>query len=547
MKILLFQPPVQDFYDTDIRLQPLGICMLKAVVRKSFPDVDVLVRDYHQGYGRRTIALPPELSYLDAYYHHPDSSPFSMFHKYYHFGAAFEHIGSDVAKERPDLVGISSLFSPYYREALTCAREIKTRLKVPVVMGGSHVSASPLSILNDHNVDFIIRGEGERPFVEFLKALRSGSSFEGVPNLGFKRDGELMMNPMEENYPLDELPPADFSDLPRNRYLFGKSPLCFLTTSRGCPHRCTFCSVHLTFGHEFRRRSPENVLSEIKERYAVGYRVFDFEDDNLTFHKQDFRKLLTWITAAFPAGDVRLLAMNGISYHSLDKDVLYLMKLAGFRHLNISLVSAEDMSLLKVQRPHTLRKYLDVVKHAHSLGFDIVSYQILGLPFETLDTMIDTLALMARLPVLIGVSIFYLTPGSPIAGDFPGLSETDTFKARSTAMAIETDHFSRDDLYTLFITARIINFLKGLAPGKRTVTLKEALGAAANLGKRGRIGAEILFRLLEEEQRLHAATKEGLKPLTRFKSNLFLSVLKKAGSIQTREGPEIDMRGRQIP
>ena len=34
MKILLIQPPIQDFYDTDVRLQPLGLCMLKAVLKK---------------------------------------------------------------------------------------------------------------------------------------------------------------------------------------------------------------------------------------------------------------------------------------------------------------------------------------------------------------------------------------------------------------------------------------------------------------------------------------------------------------------------------
>jgi hypothetical protein len=95
MKVLLIQPPIQDFYDTEIRLQPLGLCMLKAVVKKLLPDVDVTVKDYHQGHGHKTIPYPPELSYLKEYYPFPDRSPFSMFHNYYHFGATFE----DVARE----------------------------------------------------------------------------------------------------------------------------------------------------------------------------------------------------------------------------------------------------------------------------------------------------------------------------------------------------------------------------------------------------------------------------------------------------------------
>jgi radical SAM superfamily enzyme YgiQ (UPF0313 family) len=540
MKILLIQPPIQDFYDTDIRLQPLGLCMLKAVTKKYLPHVQVFVRDYHQGHGRKTVPLPAELSYLREYFKYPDTSPFSTFVHYYHFGAPFEEIAEDVAFEKPDLVGISSLFSPYHREALTCAREIKKRLSVPVLMGGSHVSAAPLSVLNDPSVDFIIRGEGERPFVDFLKAWEADLPFGSVPNLGFKRNGEPVLNPMADNFPLDELPLADFSDLSPDRYLFERKPLCFITTSRGCPHQCTFCSVHLTFGDKFSRRSPENVLSEIKQRYSEGYRVFDFEDDNLSFSKKDFTALLNGLITEFPAKDIRLVAMNGISYLSLDREILELMKKAGFRNLNISLVSANDHVLARLKRPHTLSKYLDVVNQAYRLGFDIVSYQILGIPYETIDDMVSTMSLMASLPVLIGASIFYLTPGCPIAAEFPEMTEIDIFKARSTAMAIETDQFQRDDLYTLFITARIINFLKGLRLEGEKVSLQDALRAAEQAGRRVKLGAQILRRLLDE-RRLSAATKGGLEPLPRFKADIFLKVWTKSQIVRTQAGSQINL------
>jgi len=540
MKILLIQPPIQEFYDTDIRLQPLGLCMLKAVARKFFPHIQVLVRDYHQGYGRKTIPLPGELSYLRDYFKYPDASPFSTFFHYYHFGAPFEEIGKEVAHEKPDLVGISSLFSPYHREALACAREIKKRLNVPILMGGSHVSAAPLSVISDPSVDFIIRGEGERPFVEFLRAWEAGLLLEGVPNLGFKRNGDPVLNPMAENFPLDNLPPADFSDLRPDRYLFEKRPLCFITTSRGCPHQCTFCSVHLTFGEKFRRRSPENVLSEIRQRYSEGYRVFDFEDDNLSFSREDLKTILNALIAEFPVNDLRLVAMNGISYLSLDREILELMKRAGFRSLNISLVSANADVLARLKRPHTLSKYLDVVNQAHGLGFDIVSYQILGLPYETLDDMVDTMALMASLPVLIGASIFYLTPGCPIAQEFPEMTESDIFKARSTAMAIETDQFHRDDLYTLFITARIINFLKGLRLKEKEVSLQEALNEAETAGHREKLGAQILQKLLNEK-RLYASTKGGLELLPGFRAETFLKVWMKSQSLRTVRGALIDL------
>ena len=540
MRILLIQPPVQDFYNTPIRLQPLGLCMLKAAAKRFLPHIHVSVRDYHQGYGRKTIPLPAELSYLREYFKYPDTSPFSIFFHYYHFGASFEEIAKDVTNAKPDMVGISSLFSPYHREALACAHEIKKRLNIPVLMGGSHVSAAPLSVLSDPSVDFIIRGEGERPFVEFLKAWEAGLPLDNVPNLGFKRNGKSVLNPMTENLPLDEIPLADFSDLSPNRYLFERQPLCFIATSRGCPHQCTFCSVHSTFGDKFRTRSPENVLSEIRQRYSNGYRVFDFEDDNLGFSKQDLKTILNALTAEFPLNDLRLMAMNGISYLSLDQEILELMKRAGFRNLNISLVSANADVLARLKRPHTLSKYLDGVNQAHGIGFDIVSYQILGIPYETLDDMVDTMALMASLPVLIGASIFYLTPGCPIAAEFPEMTESDIFKARSTALAIETDQFRRDDLYTLFITARIINFLKGLRLKGEKMSLQDALENAQQGGHREKLGAQILRRLLAEK-RLYAATKGGLELLPRFRAEIFLKVWTKSKSVLTQRGDLIDL------
>ena len=127
MKVLLVQPPVQDFYDTDVRLQPIGLAYLKAAIRKHLPDIDVTIQDYHSGCGRQTVPIPKELRYLAEYYPVADKSPFSTFHQYYHFGKSFDQIESEIAALKPDVVGISCLFTPYYREALEVAARVKKR------------------------------------------------------------------------------------------------------------------------------------------------------------------------------------------------------------------------------------------------------------------------------------------------------------------------------------------------------------------------------------------------------------------------------------
>jgi len=535
MRVLLVQPPVQDFYDTDVRLQPIGLCYLKAAVSKHLPDIEVIVRDYHRGVGRKTVQIPKELRYLSDYYGAADKSPFSTFNRYYHFGMPFDAIEEDIGLLKPHVVGISSLFTAYFREALEAAARVKKVSQAIVVMGGSHASAAPESLLASAHVDYVIRGEGERPLVEFLRCLRDQQPVEAVANLAYKRRGEFVLNPIADNFPIEELPLPDLTDSTPQSYTLAGKPLTFMITSRSCPHKCSFCSVHTTFGTEYRRRSLEQVLEEIELRHRQGYRVIDFEDDNLTYYKQTFKQLCRRLIARFPNREMQFVAMNGISYLSLDDELLELMRQAGFSHLNLALVSSDKTVRETTKRPHTLEAYVKVVSKAHELGFKIVSYQILGLPSESLDSMIQTLAFNARLPVLLGASPFYRIPNSPIARGMQ-LNESDFIKARLTALAIETDHFTRRDIYTLFVVIRIINFLKGL-PVDRAANMR-ALMSRSWPDLRTRVGFDLLNQLFETG-RLSFSTKHGWVENRKFRSELFAWVLNQIGTIRCQSGATI--------
>ena len=535
MKIILVQPPIEDFYDTDVRLQPIGLCYLKAAVQAHLPDVEVLIKDYHRGRGRHTIPLPKELADLAAYYPVADKSPFSTFHQYYHFGESFAAIAAEIAALQPDLVGIAALFTPYYREALEVARRVKQQLAVPVVMGGAHVSAVPEAVLSHPYVDYVIRGEGERPLVELLRCLQGVQRLEDVPNLGYKCGERLYFNAIEDNYPIDALPSPDVSDFSLATYTLAGKPLTFMITSRSCPHKCSFCSVHTTFGQTYRRRAIDTVLAEIDLRYQQGYRVIDFEDDNLTFYTAPFKELCRRLIARFPARDIEFVAMNGISYLSLDEELLELMYQAGFSQLNLALVSSDRTVRETTKRPHTIEAYLRVVQKAFQLGFRMVSYQILGLPQESLESMVQTLAFNARLPVLLGASPFYRTPNTPIARGLT-LTPHDYVRARTTAMALDTAGFTRDDIYTLFITTRIINFLKGLQLPE-AADLRE-LVAQSWSDRRVGMGFELLQRLAATNT-LYFWTTHGLIANHKFQPALLWRVLQEAGQVTCQNGMPI--------
>ena len=320
-----------------------------------------------------------------------------------------------------------------------------------------------------------------------------------------------------------------------------------MLTSRGCPHHCSFCSVHQTFGKAYQTRSAEAIIAEIKMRVEAWYKVIDFEDDNPSYIKKNFKELCRAIIHEFAGRDLELLAMKGMSFMSLDEELLGLMKKAGFTHLNISLVSTDDEQLKNVKRPHDLDLYKETILQAADLGLKTVSYQILGLPKDNLDNMVSTQVMMAKLPVLMGASPFYLTPNAPIAKEMGFYhSEADTIKSRLTAMAIESNNFSRDDIYTLFVTTRVINFIKTLPVDEfeEHVTINDVLkaeGLLRPIDERVKIGLDLLKDLLTQGV-LYAATPEGKKPLTKFKYSLFKRVWDSLSFIMTQEQFKIHLK-----
>jgi hypothetical protein len=94
---------------------------------------------------------------------------------------------------------------------------------------------------------------------------------------------------------------------------------------------------------------------------------------------------------------------------------------------------------------------------------NVIAYAILGMPGQTIEEMVDTLIYLMGKKVLIGPSVYYPTPGTPLFERCKkaGILPPHLVQWRSSAFPIETKEFNRVDLLTLFHLARVINFIKG--------------------------------------------------------------------------------------
>jgi len=467
MRIILIQPPVQDFYQTGIRTYPLGLASLAAVLLDG--GFEVVILDAHDPSLRKTIPLPAEFRYIRKYYALDNKSPFKLFDQYFHFGLDLPEIESHIRRQKPDLVGIASLFSPYSSLAIDIARLVKDiDPEIITIMGGAHVWSMPEQVLNAGPVDFVIRGEAEWSLLRLCQELVRGrpgiDRLIAIPGIGFKTGKSIFLHPdyaMIDD--LDSLPIPARHLLDPDRYTMAGDRYTMILTSRGCPYSCGFCALSATPCSTYRTRAVESVLNEITFCYRQ-YNIsrFDIEDDNFTADKRHAATILNGVKAMANA-NVRLSAMNGISACNLTPQLLMAMKETGFTHIDLALVTHDAGQRRLIARPGRLAEFDATLKSVHAQRFKTTVHVILGLPGDSIDNMLQTLLhLMAR-PCLIGANIYYPVPGSTLFRRHQeNIRHHDPSFWRSTLASCESYAGQRDEYMTLFYLTRIINYAKYL-------------------------------------------------------------------------------------
>ena len=468
--VLLIAPPIREFYLTQKRTIPYGLaCIAKQLEQAeiSCTIIDALARNKS-----KIIEYPESFDHLVPHYGRTDVTLFSLFHHFRHFGYSFEHIANLVRREKPFLVGISALFTPYWNQALDTAKAVKRFWpNAFIVLGGHHVTQFPKQCLDHKEIDFIIQGEGERPMVQLAQLIKNqpahampgADELKKIEGIGFRHEKNIMLNPpvwADTPHGLDQnaLDKIDWGFYQRNK----KSAIT-IVASRGCPFSCSYCAVSAAGNSgRFRMREVSDVLDEIKlqaKSKQIGF--IDFEDENLTLKKSWALELLVGIQEIFEGQDVELRAMNGLFPPSLDAEILAAMKAAGFKTLNLSVGSFCAAQLKRFKRPDVRKAHDRVLEMARELDMDCVSYLLGAAPGQTADTTLNDLLALAPKRTIAGLSIYYPAPGSTdyAVCEKKGLLTHDFTLMRSTAFPV-VDTTSRIEAVTLLRLARILNFLK---------------------------------------------------------------------------------------
>jgi radical SAM superfamily enzyme YgiQ (UPF0313 family) len=361
-------------------------------------------------------------------------------------------------------------------------------------------------------VDYVLRGEGEASLPLLAEGLREQRALEDVPGIAFRRpDGGLHINAPASVTSPDRFPLPAFELVDWRRYRRNGRGSAVIVASRGCPLRCSYCSVGASAWLPYRLRPVPQVLDEIETvvvRHAAGF--IDFEDENLSLNRDWFLNLLNGIRSRFREKTLELRAMNGLYPPALDEEVAAAMAAAGFKTLNLSLGSTHAEQLRRFQRPDVRPAFDRALVWAERYHLAAVGYIIVGAPHQSAEGSVDDLLFLAERRVLGGVSVFYPAPGSPDFDLCRRLDLLPTALGRMRSSALPIEHTTRRiEAVTLLRLGRILNFMKYLLDhGFPLPAPRQADVAALDPRDRIDVGRHLLARFLTDG-RIRGITPEG--------------------------------------
>lgn len=310
---------------------------------------------------------------------------------------------------KPELIGVTA-FSYCYHLAEDVVRIVRTYTRTPIVMGGPHVSAARREVLENREIDFAIKGEGEFTLLELVSAIHNGRlDYSMINGLIWRSEIGITENQDRPfNTDLNALPFPDYESFSLSQYInTAKERRLPIITSRGCPYSCNFCSVRLSMGKRFRSRSPENIVEEISNWHSKGFVSFDFNDDCFNFDPQ--RAIAICDLILEHGLKISYQLYNGIRADRVTRELLKKMKISGCAFISFGCESGSDEILKVIQKGLTLDKVRRAVAWSNEAGIRNSVNFIIGHPHETYQSAMETLNFARSLPADF-VNVFNLVP-----------------------------------------------------------------------------------------------------------------------------------------
>ena len=312
-----------------------------------------------------------------------------------------------------DVVGITT-DTRRYPGALQIARRAR-KCGCTVVMGGPHAGFADDEILKQGCVDYIVRGEGEFTFPALLRTIEKAEDSTIIAGLSFLSNKNIVRTPeppLIENLDALPLPARHLVDMElykrKGLKYGGKRPVAVISSSRGCPHNCSFCITPQMYGKRWRARSAALVVGEMEEVYTkYGYRAFAFCDDNFTVSPQRVKDICSLILEKNL--DIWWWCLSSPSTLLKNEEMVGFMAKAGVKTVYIGVESANPAVLKEFNKGISRDIPFRAVDLLRRNGIEAFASYILGGLNDDVSTILATIKYAKKLDTAVA-QFTILTP-----------------------------------------------------------------------------------------------------------------------------------------
>ena len=306
--------------------------------------------------------------------------------------------------------------------SILLARKLKKiQPRILTVLGGpAFLSAQEVLSVNSE-IDVIVRGEGEVTISEIANSYDGSlESIRRIDGISYRNGkNEIVSNADRQLIKsLDALPFPDYDDLPLHEYPQNKFgiPVMPVVGSRGCIGNCVFCVEKRLWGNTYRTRSPENIVSEIKNiKEKYGTSIIRFNDSSINCNLKSLEKFC----------DIMIEEKLGIQWTSnarirpkINNKLLRKMRQAGCMGLWFGIESGSQRILRKMKKGYDLETAKKVLRDTAKNGIRVQIFMIVDFPGETLNDFNKSVAFLEKNNHFIdqvSVSRFGVLPDSEIS------------------------------------------------------------------------------------------------------------------------------------
>ncbi len=318
------------------------------------------------------------------------------------YDLSVEDFKKEVRDYQPDYVGISVLTSEYENTLDISVQAVKEiNPDIINIVGGVHATIEYKKVMENPNVDYVVRGEGEYTIQTLIRYLTGASTELPTQGLVYRKEGKLEVQNQTFVPDLAKLPWPDYSLVKFEDYLntgarsgplrAPEYPAFRLLVTRGCPVGCSFCQVEFISGKQTRTRDPEDIVNELiflKEKY--GIKALIFEDDNISIIRSFFIQLLKLMIEK----ELNLkFIIQAFAIFTITDEMLDLMVKAGCQGINIAIETGSQRVMTEiVTKPIQLKGIPEKVKMVQDRGLFVLANFIVGYPSETWNEILETIS-----------------------------------------------------------------------------------------------------------------------------------------------------------